>query len=92
MEILLKINGTMERFFPATEYTFTLSNNATPSELYDELAITAGAEISPAVWNHKTKRPRGPVIVRSDNGVLKGENQPLYDGQVIELNRFLIGG
>ena len=49
MNILLKISGTMERYFPATEFHFKLGNDATLSDLYEELAIVAGADISPAV-------------------------------------------
>lgn len=92
MKIRLTISGTMERFFPATEFCLELGREATLSDLYDELGSTIGADISKAVWNHQASRPRGPVIVRSDEGVLKDENQPLYDGQTIELKRFLIGG
>lgn len=92
MKILLKINGTMERYFPATEYQFSLGKDATLSDLYEELANVAGADISPAVWNHKKNRPRGPVIMRSESGVLKDGKHPLHEGQILELKRFLVGG
>ncbi len=92
MKIILKINGTMERFFPATEFNLFLSQNATLAELYEELGKLAGEKISQAVWNHKKNRPRGPVIIRSESGVLKDENHPLHEGQVIEMKRFLVGG
>lgn len=92
MNILLKISGTMERYFPATEFHFKLGNDATLSDLYEELAIVAGADISPAVWNHNKNRPRGPVIIRSEAGVIKDEKHPLYEGQILEFKRFLVGG
>lgn len=92
MKILLKINGTMERYFPATEYHLSLKQKATLADLYEELASVAGAEISPAVWNNEKRRPRGPVIMRSEAGVLKNENHPLHEGQTLEFKRFLVGG
>ncbi len=92
MKILLKINGTMERYFPATEYHLNLGKDATLADLYEKLANLAGADISPAVWNHNKNRPRGPVIMRSEAGVLKDENEPLCEGQILEFKRFLVGG
>lgn len=92
MKILLKIHGTMERYFPATEFHLRLGNDATLSDLYEKLATVAGADISPAVWNHTKNRPRGPVIMRSETGVLKDEEYPLHEGQILELKRFLVGG
>lgn len=92
MKILLKINGTMERYFPATEIHLNLRENATLADLYEELGNAVGAEISQAVWNHKKNRPRGPVIMRSESGVIKDENHPLVKGQILEMKRFLVGG
>lgn len=92
MKISLIINGTMERYFPATEYSLSLGPNATLADLYEELGKVAGAEISQAVWNHTKNRPRGPVIIRSESGVIKSESHPLHEGQVIEMKRFLVGG
>lgn len=92
MNILLKINGTMERYFPAVEFHLSLGDDATLASLYDELGVVAGNRISPAVWNHEKNRPRGPVIMRSEGGVLKDENSPLHEGQILELKRFLVGG
>jgi hypothetical protein len=92
MKILLKITGTMERYFPATEYHLSLEKEATLADLYEELANVAGAEISPAVWNNKKRRPRGPVVMRSEAGVLKDESHPLHEGQILEFKRFLVGG
>ena len=92
MKIVLKSNGTMKRYFPAIEYQLSLGRGATLADLYDELANVAGTDISPAVWNHTKNRPRGPVIMRSEAGVLKNENEPLYNGQTLEFKRFLVGG
>ena len=92
MKLLLKINGTMKRYFPATEYHLSLEKDATLADLYEELANVAGADISQAVWNHKKNRPRGPVIMRSETGVIKDEKEPLYEGQILEFKRFLVGG
>ncbi len=92
MKILLKINGTMERYFPATEYHLNLEKDATLADLYEELANVAGADISSAVWNHSKNRPRGPVIMRCESGVLQDEDEPLCEGQVLEFKRFLVGG
>ncbi len=92
MKILLKINGTMGRYFPATEYQLGLAKNAQLSDLYEELGKVVGTEISQAVWNHSKNRPRGPVIVCSESGVLKDEKHPLHEGQILELKRFMVGG
>lgn len=92
MKIVLKVIGTMQAYFPASELDFSLDENATLSDLYNEIGRTAGPQISQAVWNHDKSRPRGPVIMRSDDRVLKDEAHPLYEGQVLELKRFLIGG
>lgn len=92
MKIILKINGTMERYFPATEFNLCLKENASLADLYEELGKVAGDKISQAVWNHTKNRPRGPVIVSSESGVLKKDTHPLHEGQVIEMKRFLIGG
>ncbi len=82
----------MERFFPALEFEVKLKEGAQLSDLYEEIGRVAGAEISPAVWNNEKSRPRGPVILRSENGVLKKDTTLLHEGQVVELKRFLIGG
>ncbi len=82
----------MKRYFPAAEFHLKLENDATLSDLYKELGFVAGADISSAVWNHKKNRPRGPVFMRSEAKVLKDENHPLFDGQILELKRFLVGG
>ena len=92
MKILLKISGTMEWYFPATEYHFSLGKDATLADLYEELAVVAGADISSAVWNHNKNRPRGPVLMCSEEGVLKNEKEPLCEGQILEFKRFLVGG
>lgn len=92
MKVTLKLIGTMQNYFPATELELPLREKATLADLYDELGHTAGSQISPAVWNHNKNRPRGPVIMRSNDRVLKDEEHPLYEGQVLELKRFLIGG
>lgn len=92
MKINLKISGTMERYFPQNQFLLNLDEEATLSDMYQELGKTIGHEISPAVWNHNKNRPRGPVIVRSESGVLKDDSTILTEGQTLELKRFLIGG
>jgi len=92
MEIILKTSGTMERFFPKKEFRFVLKKGAQLSDLYEIMGRLNGPEISAAVWNHGKNRFRGPVIVKSGGRLLKNEEEILYDGQIIELKRFLIGG
>lgn len=82
----------MERFFPEKEIRLVLKKEAVLSDLYQNMGRLYGPEISVAVWNHKKNRFRGPVIISSDGRLLKGEDENLYDGQIIELKRFLIGG
>ncbi len=92
MKILLKIHSTVERYFPATEFQLSLAEDATLAELYEELGRVVGIEISQAIWNHAKNRPRGPVIMRSEAGVIIDENYPLSEGQILEMKRFLVGG
>jgi len=92
MDVILKISGTMERFFPEKKIRLVLKKEAVLSDLYQILGRLYGPKISVAVWNHKKNRFRGPVIISSDGRLLKSEHENLYDGQIIELKRFLIGG
>ncbi len=92
MEVILKISGTIERFFPEKELRFILKKGALLSDLYEMMGQFNGSEISAAVWNHGKNKFRGPVIVSSGGRLLKNEDEILYDGQIIELKRFLIGG
>jgi len=92
MEIILKISGTIERFFPEKEIRFVLKKGVVLSDLYEMMGWLYGSKISAAVWNHGKNRFRGPVIVSSGGRLLKNEDEILYDGQIIELKRFLIGG
>jgi len=92
MEVTLKISGTMERFFPEKKIRFIFKGEAVLSDIYQTMGLLYGSKISKAVWNHKKNRFRGPVIISSDGRLLKNDDEKLYDGQIIELKRFLIGG
>ena len=92
MEVILKTSGSIERFFPEKEIRFVLEKGAVLSDLYEMMGQVNGSDISAAVWNHGKNRFRGPVIVSSSGRLLKNEDEVLYDGQIIELKRFLIGG
>jgi hypothetical protein len=92
MEIILKTSGTIERFFPEKEIRFVLKKGAALSDLYEMMGRLNGSKISAAIWNHGKNRFRGPVIVSSGGRLLKNEDEILYNGQIIELKRFLIGG
>ena len=92
LEIIIKINGTMERFFPEKKISMVLEQGAVLSDLYEVMGLFKGPKLSRAVWNHDKNRFRGPVIVISENRLLKNEDETLYDGQIIEFKRALVGG
>jgi len=92
VQIRLTMTGTMKKFLSTDRIDLVLKENATLSDLYDELANVAENKTPSAIWNREKKRFRGPVIVRSGPDILKDVNTCLHDGQEIEFKRFLIGG
>lgn len=92
MRVRLIINSTMKNFLPTEYIDLILPEHATLADLFDELGTVAGESISSSVWNQDKKRFRGPIIVRSGSSILKDEHSSLYDGQEVEIKRFLIGG
>lgn len=92
MKVRLILLSTMKNVLPQEEMDIELKEGATLADLYEELAVIAATQSSSALWNPETKRFRGPVIITCDSQVVKDENTCLYDGQQIEIKRFLIGG
>ena len=92
MQIRVQPAGIIRHHFPEEEMTFTLEKNASLADLYDEIGFSIGSRLPESIWNHKKNRFRGPIIVSSDNVVLKSEDTLLRDNQLIKLKRFLVGG
>jgi hypothetical protein len=92
MEIRVQPAGMIRQHFPEEVMTFTLEDNSNLSDLYDEIGSSIGSRLPKSIWNHKKNRFRGPVIVTSDNVILKSEDTLLHENQLIKLKRFLVGG
>lgn len=92
MRVEIQLIGSIQLYFSKTKMHFNLKDNATLADLYDEMGNSMGDSLSKAIWNHRKKRFRGPVVVVSNNVTLKEEDTLLHDNQLIELKRFLIGG
>jgi len=92
MRVEIQLSGSIQLYFSDAKMHFNLKNNATLADLYEEMGHSIGSKMSKAIWNHEKKRFRGPVVVVSNNEILKGEDTLLHDNQLIELKRFLIGG
>jgi hypothetical protein len=92
MQVKVEPAGTIQKHFPGKIMFFTLRKDARLSDLYDEIGNSIGSSLPKSIWNHEKSRFRGPVIVASDNTVLKEEETLLRHNQLITLKRLLVGG
>lgn len=92
MQIRLQPTGTIQQHFPEEVMTFTLEDNATLFDLYNEIGYSIGSRLPKSIWNHEKNKFRGPVIIISDNRVLKNKDTLLRNNQLIKLKRVLVGG
>jgi hypothetical protein len=84
--------GIIREYIPDVQLEFNLGDYATLADLYHEIGERLGDELPEAIWNQKKRRFRGPVLLSSNEQLIKDETTRLYDGQKIQLRRFLVGG
>ena len=89
---MLQLDNVMSRYYPRKTFTIVLKENALLSDLFQAISLLRNPQFSESVWNFSKDRFRGPVLITSCGKLLKNENEQLYDGQVIEFRRCLIGG
>lgn len=74
------------------QFELTLKDQATVADLYNTIGESLGDKLPESIWNREKSRFRGPVLLVSDGKLIRDEAIRLYDGQKIELRRYLVGG
>lgn len=92
MKVLLQLDNVMSQYYPQKTISIVLKENALLLDLFQAISLLRNPQFSESVWNYGKDRFRGPVLITSCGKLLKHENEKLYDGQVIELRRCVIGG
>ena len=94
MPLIIKIlvSGILKRYFDQTSFQIVLNDNATLRDLYEYIHAHWVECLPPSIWNRDKKKFRGPVIVMSEQRVLKNDDEKLYNEQIINMFRFISGG
>ncbi len=92
MKVTLKFDNEMEQYYPRKTLSLVLKENAVLLDLFQAIGSLKSSQLPESIWNYSKDRFRGPVLIISCGKLIKNENEKLYDDQLIELRRCLIGG
>jgi hypothetical protein len=92
MNIKISVSGILKRYFEQPSFLINLSNEASLEDLFQYIHQHWAEQLPPSIWNSEKRRFRGPVIMMSNQKVLKNKKEKLNHNQHIELFRFVSGG
>lgn len=92
MKVTLQFDNAMEQYYPQKTLSLVLKDNAILLDLFHAIGGLKNPQLPESIWNYSKDRFNGPVMITSCGKLLKNENEKLYNGQLIKLRRFLIGG
>jgi len=92
MKVTLQFDNAMEQYYPQKTLSIVLKENALLLDLFQAIGSLKNPQLPESIWNYSKDRFKGPVMITSCGKLLKNENEKLYNGQLIELRRFLTGG
>lgn len=92
MRVFMIAMGNLEKELGSSRFSFDLQPGARLEDFYNEIGKQIADRIPESLWNASERRFRGPVVLISNNKVLRDVNDILQEGQEITVFKVLVGG